>query len=347
MRSSTTGGDACRFGPPRQHPNIAAGRVKNEITVYGIEPMTGSEPTSPQLHRRRQRLLGRIHRNYVTSTKGVRVGEFAFSFTRIADPDRVLDQVAAQADLRERLAGSRQPDEHLHLPYWAELWDSAMGIGQFLVRSWGEGEDGETPGHGEGETRGRGDAGTRGWRGGEKKMLTGGTKDRRADRLGFSARVPASRRLRVPASRLSVLDLGCGLGLSGTVATALGARVLFADLEPPALLFAQLNSLPWSSRVRTRKLNWQTDRLGEQFDLIIGADILYERAQWDYQEPFLRHHLARGGSVLLGEPGRQTGDSFIEWIGQREWRLQVFSEVLSTREKPVRILHLVPADRAG
>ena len=77
-----------------------------------------------------------------------------------------------------------------------------------------------------------------------------------------------------------VLDLGCGMGLAGTVAAALGAHVLFADLEPPALLFAALNSLPWRDRIRTRRTNWRTDDLGQQFPLILGADILYEKQQW-------------------------------------------------------------------
>jgi hypothetical protein len=130
------------------------------------------------------------------------------------------------------------------------------------------------------------------------------------------------------------------MGLSGTIAAALGAKVMLADIEAPALLFAQLNSLPWSSRVRTRKLNWRTDRLPERFEFIIGADILYERAQWEYQEPFLRHHLASGGVALLGEPGRQTGDLFIDWIRDRGWLLQLFSETVPTRETPVRILQL-------
>ncbi|HEY2589741.1 MAG TPA: hypothetical protein VGI81_28615, partial [Tepidisphaeraceae bacterium] len=95
-----------------------------------------------------------------------------------------------------------------------------------------------------------------------------------------------------------------------------------------------------SSRVRARKLNWRTDRLAERFDLIIGADILYERAQWEHQEPFLRHHLAPGGHVLLGEPGRQTGDLFIDWIKPRRWTLEIFPEKVPTREKPVRIFRL-------
>jgi predicted nicotinamide N-methyase len=228
---------------------------------------------------RRQRLLARIHRRYVTTTQAVRVGSLIFDFTRITDPDLVLDEVAAEADRRERVSGLREPDEHLHLPYWAELWDSAAGIGQFLV--------------------------------------------------GKPAAPPAD-----------VLDLGCGMGLSGTVAAALGASVLFADVEPPALLFAQVNSLPWANRVRTRQLNWQTDRLAEQFNLILGADILYERAQWEFLEPFWQHHLAPDGILLLGEPGRQTGDLFIHWIVQRGWKLQIFEEKVPTREKPVRIFEL-------
>ena len=35
------------------------------------------------------------------------------------------------------------------------------------------------------------------------------------------------------------------MGLTGTVAAAMGADVTFADLEAPALLFARMNSLPF------------------------------------------------------------------------------------------------------
>ena len=122
---------------------------------------------------------------------------------------------------------------------------------------------------------------------------------------------------RAELSGASLLDLGCGMGLSGTAAAAAGGRVLFADLEPPALLFARLNSLPYGRRVRTRRVDWRTDRLGERFDRILGADILYERKQWDFLEPFWRAHLAPHGSVLLGEPGRKTGEMFVEWIAER------------------------------
>jgi predicted nicotinamide N-methyase len=234
---------------------------------------------------RRRQLLARIHRRFETITEPLRVGAMEFAFTRIADPNRVLDQVAAEEDRRDKLAGKRRAGEELHLPYWAELWDSSLAIIEFL-----------------------------------------------AETLPASFDVP----------KLSVLDLGCGMGLTGTVAAAMGARVLFADLEPEALLFARLNAIEFEDRIRTRRLNWQTARLTEQFDLIIGADILYEKAQWPFLEPFWRGHLKPGGSVLLGEPGRQTGDLFLEWIKPHPWTLVQLKKSVPTRSAPIRIFQLKP-----
>jgi predicted nicotinamide N-methyase len=249
----------------------------------------------------RNRLLWRIQRRYVTSTSEVRIGPLRFPFTRIADPDRVLDEVAEEADRRERQTGKRQQDEQLHLPYWAELWDSAMGMAQVMVR-------------------------------GEDHELEGAISEAKPDTM--SACLPVS----LPSA--SVLDLGCGMGLSGTVAAALRARVMFADIEPPALLFARLNSLPWRRRVRARRVNWKTNQLGEKFDVILGADIVYERGQWEFLEPFWRGHLKEGGVVMLGEPGRQTGDLFMEWVRKKGWGLNVTEEKVATRERPIRILFL-------
>jgi predicted nicotinamide N-methyase len=239
------------------------------------------------VERRRRQLLARIHRRYETVTEALRVGGLDVAFTRVADPNRVLDQVAAEEDRLDKLAGRRRDGEELHLPYWAELWDSSLAIIEFLAET-----------------------------------------------------LPA--RFDVP--RLSVLDLGCGMGLTGTVAAALGARVLFADLEADALLFARLNAVAFEGRVRTRRLNWQRARLTERFDLIIGADILYEKIQWPYLEPFWRGHLRPGGVVLLGEPGRQTGDLFLEWVKPYGWELTQLKRSVPTRTAPIRLFELRRVD---
>jgi predicted nicotinamide N-methyase len=247
------------------------------------------------------RLLQRIRRKFEIVHQAVPLGPLELPFTRIADPDRVLDDVAAAADLRERLSGRRESDPQ-HLPYWAELWDSAVGVAAYLA--------GRT-------TLGPG---------------------------------------------VSVLDLGCGMGLTGTTAAAMGCRVMFADMEADALLFARFNGLRFDrltpvarSRtrdgrpciakhlvptIRARCLNWQRDYLRERFDLILGADILYERKQWEHLEPFWRAHLAPAGRVLIGEPGRPTGDAFPGWITPRGWTFTSREQVVPIREKPIRLFSM-------
>lgn len=235
------------------------------------------------LARPRERLLARIQRKFLTITEEIPIGPLNLTFTRIADPNRVLDDACAEEDLRERETGIREENPP-HLPYWAELWESSRALAATLTR------------------------------------------------FDFA---PKSRDAR-PWQPLDVLDLGCGMGLAGVTAAALGHRVTLADLEPPALLFARLNSLPYNAI--TRKVNWQTDRLGEKFDLILGADILYERLQWPFLHEFWLAHLAEGGSMLLTEPHRPSGDLFIPWIQEKGWTLSQFAA--QTAPHPVRLFHL-------
>jgi predicted nicotinamide N-methyase len=234
----------------------------------------------------RCRLLERIGRKYVTVTQTHAVGPLRLKFTRIADADVVLDQIVEAEDRREKITGQRRSGNELHLPYWAELWDSAFGIAAHLV-------------------------------------------DRKSQIQNCKC----------------VLDLGCGMGFAGMAAAAMGAKVLFADIEADALLFARLNTLPWKNRVRTRQLNWQSDRLDESFDLILGADVLYDRTQWEFLDAFFRAHLRADGRVLLGEPGRQTGEMFTSWITQRGWNLTHASEKIPTRPAPIRIFQLSLAQK--
>ena len=192
-----------------------------------------------ELSRRREELLSRIRRRYDIVEEPLLIGPLRITFTRVKDPNRVLDEVCAEEDSREKQSGERHEGDDLHLPYWAELWDSAIGVGYFLVESY-------------------------------TNFLAGPL----AGRVHLRSKQPGPQ-----AGRLKVLDLGCGMGLAGTIAAAMGHQVLLADIETPALLFAKLNTLAYARRVRICKLNWQRDHLGEQFDLVLGADVLYERAQ--------------------------------------------------------------------
>lgn len=231
----------------------------------------------------RLRIEARLRRRHQLITESIDVAGRTFRFTRVADPKVVLDSV-----IRDEAAGKAP-----RMPYWAELWESAIAIGERLLH-----------------------------------QATGDVGERKTG--------PAS-------AEQSVLDLGCGMGFSGMVAAAAGHRVLFADIEPEALLFAELNAWPWRQRCRFRRLNWQTDRLDERFGLILGADVLYERGQREHLEPFWRHHLLPGGRVLLGEPGRQSGSEFADWIRARGWILARSEIRLGAQRKTIRLFELTPA----
>lgn len=275
--------------------------------------------------RLRLRLLTRIHRSYQTIEQTLQVGPLAIAFTRPADPNVALNNAVAAEAQRDRQTGRSHSGDEIHLPYWAQLWDSSLGMGVFMVRQWAQmhAPDQDSA---------------------VAKLA------RNLMRQGQAWRPPTVRPPQTPrfptggAARARVLDLGCGMGLTGAVAARLGAAVTFADLEPWALIFSRLNSLSDRAHCHYRRLNWRTDRLTQRFDLILGADVLYERQQWEPLDAFFQHHLADGGAVLLGEPGRVTGDDYPAWIAQRPWGFDRFDQSLPGG-RPIRIFQLTRKSR--
>ncbi|MCS6925196.1 MAG: class I SAM-dependent methyltransferase [Candidatus Binatia bacterium] len=116
---------------------------------------------------------------------------------------------------------------------------------------------------------------------------------------------------------LSVLDLGCGLGLTGVVAALKGGRVTFADKEPGALAFAALNAQANRCPLfETRLLDFTRDTLQQRFSLILGAEILYDRLSFPLLAGFLARHLAPDGYALLADARRTRTEEFYHHLGE-------------------------------
>jgi predicted nicotinamide N-methyase len=115
----------------------------------------------------------------------------------------------------------------------------------------------------------------------------------------------------------SVLELGAGVGLAGIAAARAGAKVTLTDYETDSLLFARYNALRnlpvdvCQRRVRCVPMDWRAPTIRGQFDLIIGADIVYERRNFDPILTLLQSYLAPGGRALLTEPDRAIGQAFL------------------------------------
>jgi len=145
-------------------------------------------------------------------------------------------------------------DAHGELPYWAELWPSAVALARAL--------------------RGRALRGAR------------------------------------------VLELGCGLALPSIVAALQGARVLATDLQPDALEAARLNAQANDVELELLTLDWrELEAISARapFDLVLGADVLYE----DHMVDTLLAVLVKLRSpVLLADQGRTPGAPFFDRVSE-------------------------------
>jgi predicted nicotinamide N-methyase len=166
----------------------------------------------------------------------VRVGGRRISLLRPRVADALLDEEAFEHEE--------------FLPYWAELWPSAIALAQEVVR--------------------------------------------------------------LEVDRLRVLELGCGLGLPSIVAALGGAHVLATDWSPDAVEVAARNAERNGAELETALAAWGTASAlvdAAPWDLVIGADLLYERRNVEQLLVLLPR---LGDDVLLSEPGRPFESTFLE-----------------------------------
>jgi len=201
--------------------------------------------------RRLRRLRKDIETSYDTALQELTCDTLTVQLLRVADVDSLLDRLPSV---------QFRPDERL--PYWAELWPSAIAHAQYLWRS-------------------------------------------------------------VEVQGLQVLELGCGIGLAGIVASRKGAAVTFTDYEADALAFTRYNVLQNAcTRVVIRHLDWFTPTLTETYQLIIASDVLYERTNFQPLLQLYHRNLAPGGHFILAEPNRPVATDFFRLLRDHGFRYQ-------------------------
>jgi predicted nicotinamide N-methyase len=119
---------------------------------------------------------------------------------------------------------------------------------------------------------------------------------------------------------LRVLELGCGLGLPSIAAARAGATVLATDVSPEALTLLAWNARENGVRVEAAIADWTEP--GElvrraPFDLVLAADVLYERAS---VAPLLSLLPQLAHEALFADPGRPAAGAFMEQA-RRRWQL--------------------------
>jgi predicted nicotinamide N-methyase len=118
-----------------------------------------------------------------------------------------------------------------------------------------------------------------------------------------------------------VLELGAGLGLPSLAAALRCADVLATDWAQDAVELLRLNAQRNGIGLRAERVRWDDPEPIVQaapWDLVLGADLLYERRNADQ----LLELLPRlGADVLLADPGRPFAKGFLERASVR-WEIE-------------------------
>jgi len=116
---------------------------------------------------------------------------------------------------------------------------------------------------------------------------------------------------RLPCDGLSVLDVGCGLGLVALAAARRGGRVTAIDRELAAIEFLQASAAVNRLRVEALVGDVATVAPTRRFDLVLAADLLYERAEFERLASVLGALVAPGGALWVADPQRvDTADFY-------------------------------------
>jgi predicted nicotinamide N-methyase len=145
---------------------------------------------------------------------------------------------------------------------------------------------------------------------------------------------------------LRVVELGCGVGLPSAVALERGARVLATDHYDAALEFARHNARTNTGREpETAHLDWHSpveesvrrSGLGERFDLVIAADVLYEPRHAPALARLIPALLESNGEVQISDPRRKDTPIFLEQMESRGFRHSQRSAVVRQGERDVEV----------
>lgn len=136
-----------------------------------------------------------------------------------------------------------------------------------------------------------------------------------------------------------VLELGTGLGLCGIVARWLGAKVTINDYQPDALEFALWNAQQNGIRdIQPLLADWRCFPDTEPFEVVIGADILYERRLHEPLQRVLQKVTSASSRVWLADPWRDTAWEFIVQMEQAGWHVDFCehtTHLLETRQEVI------------
>jgi predicted nicotinamide N-methyase len=111
------------------------------------------------------------------------------------------------------------------------------------------------------------------------------------------------------------LELGCGLALPAMAAALAGGRVLATDWSREAIDLVGENAARNGARLEALTCDWWRPEpllARAPWDLVLAADVLYERRNGDALLDLLPRLIGPRGEIWIADPGRLAAGPFLE-----------------------------------
>ncbi|MBV5317096.1 MAG: methyltransferase domain-containing protein [Desulfobulbaceae bacterium] len=141
------------------------------------------------------------------------------------------------------------------------------------------------------------------------------------------------------AEGATLLELGAGLGAPGLTAAAAGFQVTLSDYEPMILDFERINAAASNlDNVQFAMLDWLNPPEMVQYDVIVGAEILFREEFFEPLLGVLRRALKPEGVVYLAHDiKRRSLEPFLK-LAEKEYHVSASPRKLRSLDEDKVIL---------
>jgi len=141
------------------------------------------------------------------------------------------------------------------------------------------------------------------------------------------------------AQGATLLELGAGLGAPGLSAAAAGFQVTLSDYEPLILDFEKINAAASKlNNIQFTMLDWLAPPEMMQYDVIIGAEILFREEFFEPLLGVLRKALKPDGVVYLAHDSkRRSLEPFLK-LAEKEYSISASPRKLRSLDEDKVIL---------
>lgn len=134
-----------------------------------------------------------------------------------------------------------------------------------------------------------------------------------------------------------VLEIGCGLGLPGITAAVYGAEVTFVDAAPAALAFVAESAAANRVTCRTLTADFLCLDLQPRFDVVLAAEVAYDRERFPELAAVLTRHLLPSGVALVADGYRTDTRGLYRAVAARGWATHAVDVRVVEEGRPIPV----------